>query len=331
AMPRKKERKTLKLLQHREKEHHGAWHPEDILVPQSILHLFSSRYQQKCDELERQVKDLTSQFSTLETEKKDVVEYLKRSLLVKEDEVDELTERLEGQQLAANKDREALQLQHSQQRQELQDRIEELTAENETLGELDALEEFKKKKEQLILNLASLEQQLVDQEEEHKDAIHNLEMKVLMEQTRLEKEIQSQVEVMAAEVHRKVNQRIPEVTRLALEENTEVKARLSQLSEHALVLMEENYTLQDRKSQLSVDVENLEGIDSFLHPTSFHQEVEQLQENCQQLQEELTDCQQDLEQLQTKHIRVLAEMEALRSEFLSCFYCPYTCFNMSKP
>ena len=81
------------------------------------------------------MKDLTSQYSTLETEKKDVVEYLKRSLLVKEEEVDKLTERLEGQQLAANKDREALKLQHSQQRQELQDRIEELTAEKETLGE----------------------------------------------------------------------------------------------------------------------------------------------------------------------------------------------------
>ena len=52
------------------------------------------------------------------------------------------------------------------------------------MARLDDLEEFQKKKEQLLLNLANLEQQLVDQEEEHKDAIHNLEMKVLMEQTR---------------------------------------------------------------------------------------------------------------------------------------------------
>lgn len=82
------------------------------------------------------------------------------------------------------------------------------------------------------------------------------------------------MEVMAAEVHRKVNQRIPEVTRLALEENTEVKARLSQLSEHALVLMEENYTLQDRKSQLSVDVENLEGMFSEVsHQSCIHKRV----------------------------------------------------------
>lgn len=96
---------------------------------------FPTRYQLKCDQLERQKKDLNSQFSALENEKKDIVEYLKHCLLEKEDEVDELTERLERQRQAADKDRDALQLQHSQLRQELQDQIEELTAENKTLGE----------------------------------------------------------------------------------------------------------------------------------------------------------------------------------------------------
>lgn len=75
---------------------------------------------------------------------------------------------------------------------------------------------------------------------------------------RLEKDMQSQVAAIAAEVQHKVNQKIPEATRLALEENTEVKARLSQLSEHTLVLMRENGALRDHKSQLSLDVDSLE-------------------------------------------------------------------------
>lgn len=53
--------------------------------------------------------------------------------------MDELTERLESQRQAAEKDRDVLQLQHSQLRQELQDRIEDLTAENTTLGETEYL------------------------------------------------------------------------------------------------------------------------------------------------------------------------------------------------
>lgn len=80
---------------------------------------------------------------------------------------------------------------------------------------------------------------------------------VLFPVKRLEKEMESNAAAMAAEVQPSVNQKVLETTRLALE-NTEVKARFSQLSEQALVLMGENSALRDRKSQLSVDVHVLE-------------------------------------------------------------------------
>lgn len=83
----------------------------------------------------RQNEDLKSQCSALENEKKDIVDYLKRSLLEKEEELDELTECLESQRQAAIEERDALQLQHSQLRQDLHDQIKELTTKNETLGE----------------------------------------------------------------------------------------------------------------------------------------------------------------------------------------------------
>lgn len=103
----------------------------------SLFSFSSSRYQLKSDELERQKKDLKAQYSTLEKEKKDIVEFLKRSVLEKEDEVDALTERLESQRQAAEKERDAVQLQQNRLRQELQGRIEELTKENATLGETE--------------------------------------------------------------------------------------------------------------------------------------------------------------------------------------------------
>lgn len=110
---------------------------KDIVL--TVCPFSSSRYQLKSDELERQKKDLKAQYSTLEKEKKDIVEFLKRSLLEKEDEVDELTERLERQRQAAEKERDAMQLQQNQLRQELQGRTEELTVENITLGEAQTL------------------------------------------------------------------------------------------------------------------------------------------------------------------------------------------------
>ncbi|KAM7415659.1 hypothetical protein PAMA_017947 [Pampus argenteus] len=273
------------------------------------------RYQLKCDELEKQRKDLNSQYSVLEKEKKDIVQYLKRSLLDKEEEVEELSERLESQGEAADKDRDALQLQHSQQRQQLQEQNDELTEENMTLAaRLANLEEFQKQKEQLMSNMETLEKQLSSQEEEHKAAIHSLEMKALLEKNRLEKEMESHVADMAAQVQHLVDQKVPETTRSAVQENKEVKARFSQLSQQARVLVEENAALRDKKSQLSVDVDILEQTLSGISRESCIRKkvVEQLTEKYQQLQMKLNDSRQQLEQLQTEHKGVLAELEALR-------------------
>lgn len=75
---------------------------------------------------------------------------------------------------------------------------------------------------------------------------------------RLEKETESRAASMRTEVEHLVNLRVPEAVRSVMKETMEVKAQFSQLSEHALVLTEENSALRERRSQLSVDVGNLE-------------------------------------------------------------------------
>nr|XP_020441575.1 uncharacterized protein C9orf117 homolog isoform X2 [Monopterus albus] len=278
------------------------------------VYLIQIRYKLKNDELERQKKVLNTQYHTLEEEEKDTVEYLKRSLLEKEDEADKLTECLESQRQAADKDRDALQLQHSQLK-ELQGRLKELTEEKAAL-----VEEFQQQKEQLMSNMAREEQQ-------HKVAIHKLEMKALQENRRLEEEIDSR---MAAQVKHLVDQQVSETIRLVLQSNTKAKAAISQLSEQVQalkkensalmeensVLMEENSPLQQDKIKLSMEVDILEQtVREISRQSCIHKKVaEQLTEKCQQLQAEEKDCKQELEQLQAKHKATLAEMEALRCD-----------------
>ncbi|XP_068576924.1 cilia- and flagella-associated protein 157-like [Cebidichthys violaceus] len=326
-MPKKKEKKSDDMKRDEVKKTPKKESPstpadkdreKDLYLTQiRYLNEQLERYQLKCDQHERQKKDFSSQYSSLEKEKKDIVDFLKRSVLEKEAEADELTEQLESQRQAAGEEREALLLQLGQLRKELQGRIEGVNAGNRTLAaRLASLEEFQKQKEQLTSNMESLEKQLVSQEEQHKAAIHNLEMKALLDKKRLEKEMESHVATMAAEVQHLVDQKVPETTRSALQENTEVKARIGQLSEQTLSLMGENSALRDRKIRLSVDVDILEQMLSETSRKSCVRKkvAEQLTEKCRQLQAELKDWKQELEQLQTKHTGVLAEMEALRRE-----------------
>ncbi|XP_029016774.1 cilia- and flagella-associated protein 157 [Betta splendens] len=275
------------------------------------------RYQLKCDDLETHSKDFTAQYITLEKEKKDIVEFLKRSLLEKEDEVDVLTERLERQRQDADRDRDAVRLQQSQLMQKLQGQIEELTGERDTLeARLAGLEEFQQQKEQLMAKVETLETQLAQQEVEHKTNIHNLEMKALLENKRLEKEMESHMAAMSEKVQKQVDQNLPEATRMALQENTELKVQLNQMSELAKNLMKKNSALQGCKNQLRLDVELLEKMMSEVSRQScVHKKVvEQLTEKCQQMQEEQRHSRHELQHVQAKHKETLAEMEALRQE-----------------
>lgn len=53
-------------------------------------------------------------------------------------------------------------------------------------GRLSDLEEFQRDEEQLRFKMATMEKQLVSQEEEHQAALHRLEIDVLMEKERLD-------------------------------------------------------------------------------------------------------------------------------------------------
>ncbi|XP_042076060.1 cilia- and flagella-associated protein 157-like isoform X2 [Haplochromis burtoni] len=329
-MPRKTERKGSDKRDGNKKtpkkensefpaEKSGSADKEKDLYLTQIAYLTDEleRYQLKCDDLVRQRKDLLTQRSTLEQENRDTIAYLKRSLLEKEDEVGELSQRLQNQLQASDQERDALQLRHSRERQELQNRIDELIKENTALERFASLEAFQGQKEEMMSSLESLEKQLASQKEEHKDDIHSLEMKALLEKRRLEREMESHAAAMAAEVQLLVDQKVPETTRLALQENAEVKACVGQLSEQVQILMEENAALRGCKSQLSTDVESLEEMLRETSRTSCVRKkvVEQLTEKCQQLQAEQKDCRQQLEQLQTEHAGALGKMEALRSKF----------------
>ncbi|KAF7648409.1 hypothetical protein LDENG_00157520, partial [Lucifuga dentata] len=264
----------------------------------------------KYNELEKQRKDFICQYSTLEEEKKDIVEYLKRSLLEREDEATNLSERLENLQRTSERDRDDLLLQHSQLSRELQDRNDRLASENRTLAaQLADLEEFQEQKEQLMSDLESLEKQLANQKEEHKVTIHSLEMNALMEKERLKREMQSHMEAMVAEVQHLAYQKIPEKARLALEENKEVRARFNRLLDQTRVLLAENKVLRDRETHLRVDMDVLEDqLREFSHKSCIRKKVvEQLTEKSQRLQAELKACRQE-------HEDILAEMKSLRLE-----------------
>ncbi|XP_034026696.1 cilia- and flagella-associated protein 157 [Thalassophryne amazonica] len=329
-MPKKEEKKTLDKQDegNRTKKSENSLtrtnkpgyddNEKDLYLTQ-IRHLEEQveRYQLKSDELQRQSKDLNCQFIRLEQEKKDISAYLKHSLLEKEARVEELMQSLDSLREAAEKDKDTLRLQHNHLRQELQDRIDELTSENKSLAtKLASLAAFVEQKEQLVSSLASLEKQLVHQQEEHNAAIHSLEMKALMEKQRLKNELDSQMAAMDAQVQHLVDQKVLEKTREVLQESKEAKSHFNLLSDQNQVLLKENKVLRQLKNRLSINMDILEQtISEITHKSCIRKKVaEELREKYEQLQSELKMCKQEQRQLQRKHTDILTELAMLRQD-----------------
>ncbi|XP_053725724.1 cilia- and flagella-associated protein 157-like [Synchiropus splendidus] len=270
--------------------------------------------QATCDELRLQYKDLTQRCCALEQqilERSEYVDYYQRK---KEQEVEQLMEQLASLKQACDQERDELLRQHGEEKQELQDIYDALAGEHRiVVTRLKDMEEFQKQKEKLLSDLKYMKEQLSSQDEEHKDAIHDLEIKSLLERKSFEKEIECQME---AKIQDEWENEVPMRTAIALQEIQELKKAYIQLLDETRMLMKDNSALKEKKSILKRDVDILEEMKSQVSLECCVQKKmeDQKKAECQQLQEKLADSYREVEELQNKLHRTQEDLETLRHD-----------------
>nr|XP_015222039.1 PREDICTED: uncharacterized protein C9orf117 homolog [Lepisosteus oculatus] len=259
--PKKKGKKSGEQASKKEKDGHGpgAGSLEEPLSELSKefyrvqirdLEDRLERYQRKCDELEVREKDFGSRYERLAKDKREIVSFLKRTLDQRADELADLADRLLGLQQAKEAEKDSFEAQLAQLRHEFQESKDQLTSENMVLaGKLASLEEFRVQKEELMAHLASLEEQLTKQKQEHQAVIYNLERKAVLDNDRLKKEMLVRVAAVAAEFRRVSDRQMAETTKRMIRENASVTAQLGKLSDKSLELLEENQALREQQGQ----------------------------------------------------------------------------------
>ena len=181
-------------------------------------------------------------------DKADVVAYLKRTLTHRTDQIAELQARLEGLQQVHKTDGENYEKRLSNLEQEFSRTKEELASENMVLTKkLDALEEFRIQREQLMAKYDEQEASKDAQKQEYEERIYELEKKHIIEEDRLKKEMMSKLEAVAAEFRKASHAQMSATTQRTIRENVNVTAQVMQLSEKAAELSYDNDNLQVRK------------------------------------------------------------------------------------
>ncbi|XP_067377405.1 cilia- and flagella-associated protein 157-like [Channa argus] len=277
------------------------------------------RCQLKCDELEEKNKDFTSQYTALEKDKKNITAILKLSVAAKEKKVDNLVKLLENQQQTAEKEREVLELQHSQQKQTLEEQIDKINSENMIYGETEncknmlnamckiyngmvlpstivasvvlpsvaKIEELKEQLVQLMEQLQDLEsakQRLVSQKEEYDAAIHLLKNENEWKKAKMLEDMRDRMDNL-------LKAKILDVIEEERAHYGKCMEQVHFLQSDSMLLLKENDALHNRNRDLCAQSDNLkEEFDKIKQMMICgRKEVVQLSENCQQVKAEVED------------------------------------------
>jgi len=218
-----------------------------------------SRYQEKCDKLELQNKELQDNFDQQAADKREIVSFLKKQLEIKSDEIIDLQGQLGGLEESRHTEREKCELEVATLKTQMIQLKDQLTSENMVLGgKLASLEEFRAQREGLMNKFAEMEELLKAQEKSHKEQIYQLERKAVVDKDRLKKEMILRVNTVASEFRNVSNKQMADTTKRAISENVAINSQLGKMSDKTMELISENDEMKTTEKAQRQNIEILE-------------------------------------------------------------------------
>ncbi|XP_059849691.1 cilia- and flagella-associated protein 157 [Hypanus sabinus] len=321
--PKKKERSVSPAAAGEKVEPFNAVEKELYIIQVKDLESRVSRYQRRLDELEVTKTDSEEKHEQLSKDLQDVIAYLKKGLNQRIDEITDLNDKVDDLIQSKETEKERYEAQLSQMRREFQEAKDQLTSENMILaGKLDALEEFRVQKDELMAKFAALEQQLKQQEEEHSDIIYKLERRAVIDKDRLKKEMITRVNTVATEFRRISKKQVAETTKRAIRENISISNQLGKMSEKSMKIIKENDELKVEAMKQWRNINILEESQKELVRKNLSnlKVIQMLTEKCKQQQKTLEGCMQREKVAQQFELTIKdleAQNESLRNEVTS--------------
>lgn len=131
------------------------------------------------------------------------------------------------------------------------DKIDELTLKNESLtSSLNELDEFRKNKEAVEAELASLQKQLLDQAEKHDQNISSFDRKKAMEIEKLKTDMQRHLKETKEMLRARTKDQVPSTTKRIVMENEQMATELHFQSKATQKLDDQNKSLIEDNNQL---------------------------------------------------------------------------------
>lgn len=214
------------------------------------------RMKTRCLELEMSNEEYQKKYEQLDEDRADIVAYLKKLLQEREGDITELRERLAGVQKTLQQERVMYKEKIENLEHEFKVMHEQLTSEIKLLtGKLNALEEFRIQRDDLMKKFKIQEQQIAEQELRHKQTLYEVERKFITGKDKLKKEIDARLLKLSMDFQDATHVRIAATTHRTIRENIAINNELEKMLETQRNLRKENEMMKKRDKELKLEVQ----------------------------------------------------------------------------
>lgn len=204
--------------------------------------------------LEDKNTELETKIAQLDEDRGDVIIFLKRQVSEKQNEAKELQERLVALQESKDSDEEMYEEKIKDMNEEYRIMKEQLTSEIKLItGKLNALEEFKIHRDELMQKFLDQEKQIEEQEIRHKRTLYEAEKMFIMSKDTIKREMEKRILEMAADFQQANEIRIASTTQRAIRENIALNNEMERFIRRLQQLTSENEILKRKNIDLRLN------------------------------------------------------------------------------
>ncbi|XP_011868901.1 PREDICTED: golgin subfamily A member 6-like protein 22 isoform X2 [Vollenhovia emeryi] len=241
-----------------------------------------SRLRSRNEELEIEVKNLMKKFEQLKEDRSDVVAHLKRDLEGKIEEARELNERLLALEELRKQEQAEYKKRESAMEQEFRTMESNLSAEVKlAAGKLNALEDWRLARLDLMRKFEVQEEEMAKQEELHKTTLYETEKSVIVAKAKMQKDMEERLKQLAREFKEATNVRIADVMHNAVRRNIALNHELNSMLKVCQDLETQSSEYKETDRALRLQCELLEGEariaqeDAMRHRRAMHELAEE--------------------------------------------------------
>ncbi|KAK9303291.1 hypothetical protein QLX08_005048 [Tetragonisca angustula] len=189
-----------------------------------------ARLRSRNEELEEQAELTKEKFRQLEEDRSDVIAHLKRSLDEKIEESKELSKRLTALEELRKDELAAYKKKEETMENEYRMMENNLSAEVKLVaGKLNALEDWRLARLDLLQKFEKQEQKMSEQEMRHKEELYEAEKSIIVGKSMMQKEMKEHLQILSERLLKAVTLRITEVMNRAIHENVALNRDLDKL------------------------------------------------------------------------------------------------------